>query len=147
MEGCRPPVNLMNAHFVANPPYIGINYVPLDCHHSHFLSDLPLAGRITKSRNKRISATDTEECDGDNGKYEAGLPGHDREPDECLWLVSQEPESFIVVPWTVLLLIRASRHMNSNESTVPRGRAQFEGILGPQPSPSPLRYPLVQCSK
>ena len=43
---------------------------------------------------------------------------------------TEEPVAFFVMPWTCLLLIRASRHIDSG-STVPQGRAQFEGILRP----------------
>ena len=45
---------------------------------------------------------------------------------------AKEPEAFfIVVPWMCLLLIRASRLVDSKGPPRPRGRAQFVGILGP----------------
>ena len=45
---------------------------------------------------------------------------------------AEEPETFfIVMSWTCLLLIRASRLVYSTVPPRPRGRAQFEGILGP----------------
>ena len=52
-------------------------------------------------------------------------------PDVFVDVSAKEPEAFfIIVPWTCLLLIRVSRHVDSR-STVHWSRAQFVGILGP----------------
>jgi hypothetical protein len=61
-----------------------------------------------------MSATEHVECDDDKGGYKAGLLCHGRVPDGIFWLVPQEPVVvFVVIPWTVLLLIRRSRHIDS----------------------------------
>ena len=47
-----------------------------------------------------------------------------------LWMsLPRNRKPFFVVPLTCLLLIRASRHMDSKGLPVPWGRAQFVGIL------------------
>jgi hypothetical protein len=79
-----------------------------------------------------MSATEHVECDDDKGGYKAGLLCHGRVPDGIFWLVPQEPVVvFVVIPWTVLLLIRRSRHIDSEGPPLPWGRAQFVGMLGP----------------
>ena len=79
-----------------------------------------------------MSATEHVECDDDKGGYKAGLLCHGRVPDGIFWLIPQEPVVvFVVIPWTVLLLIRRSRHIDSEGPPLPWGRAQFVGMLGP----------------
>ena len=52
-------------------------------------------------------------------------------PDVFVDFSAKEPKAFfIVVPWTCLLLIRASRLVDSKSPPRPWGRAQFVGILG-----------------
>ena len=59
------------------------------------------------------------------------LPTQGTGPDVVMDVSAEEPEAIFVAPWTCLLMIRASRLVDSKGPPRPRGRAQFVGILGP----------------
>ena len=59
------------------------------------------------------------------------LPTQGMGPDVVKDVSTEEPEAFFVAPWTCLLLIRASKLVESKGPSKPCGRAQFEGIVGP----------------